>query len=74
MASAHQLSKKERVRAAREVRKLVGLYVLHSEHNISLDGVDWDDIAWDYLGKAAVALSDLIERERAIRASLGKED
>lgn len=74
MASDHQLTKKERIKLARTARQQIGLYILHLEHNISIDGIDWPDIAWEKLRDAAVSLSDLIERERAVRVREGKDD
>lgn len=66
-ASANQLTKRERLKLAREVRKLIGLYILFQEHHIQIAHVDWEDIAWEKLGDAAVALSTLIDREREVR-------
>lgn len=73
MASDHQLTKGERVKLARQARQQIGLYVLHLEHRISIDGIDWEDIAWEKLRDAAVSLSDLIERERQHRVREGKD-
>jgi hypothetical protein len=69
MATPHQLTKKERVKLAREVRRLAGLYILFQQQHIQVENVDWQEIAWERLGDAAVALSDLIEREREIRGN-----
>lgn len=67
MASAHQLTKGQRLKLAREVRALMGQYILFQEHHIQIAHVDWEDIAWEKLGDAAVVLSTLIDREREVR-------